>query len=76
VLAWRSALIAVGLRQMWKAAASRDRQIDLQLKESADRHAETIQRMDEQRRQDDRRHAEAMAALSALIERTGGKGTA
>jgi hypothetical protein len=75
VLAWRSALIAVGLRQMWKAA-SRDRQIDLQLKESADRHAETIQRMDEQRRQDDRRHAEAMAALSALIERTGGKGTA
>jgi hypothetical protein len=55
-------LIWAGLKQMRATSESRDRQMDKQ-------HAETMQALANQ-------HKESMQALSALIERTGGRGTA
>lgn len=49
-----------GLRQMERASRQRDRQMENQSRDAERRHEEA-----------EKRHEEAMAALHALIERTG-----
>ena len=68
-------LIWIGLRQMNKASAVRNRQLDQQEKAAADRHQESMRAFEavlgQQEKAAAERHRESMRALEALIERTG-----